>query len=99
MTTTMLPSLRRKLESLAERRDELERLLSDPAAASDQARYRAWSREFASLAPLSSALADEARARADLAAAQALRDDPELREMADEEVTAASARLAELDGR
>ncbi len=97
MTMTMLPSLRRKLEALAERRDELERLLSDPAAASDQTRYRAWSREFASLAPLSSALADEARARADLDAALAMRADPELREMADEEVTAASARIAGLD--
>jgi len=93
----MLPTLRRKLEALAERRDELERLLSEPSVAADQARFRALSREFAGLAPLADALADEGRARADLEAAEAMRADPELRELADDEVEAATARLAELD--
>jgi len=93
----MLPTLRRKLEALAERRDELERLLADPAVAGDQARFRSLSREFAQLEPLASAMAEEARARADLAAAQDMREDPALRELADEEVAAAQARLAALD--
>ncbi|HRO27978.1 MAG TPA: peptide chain release factor 1 [Luteimonas sp.] len=93
----MLPTLRRKLEALAERRDELERLLADPAIAGDQARFRTLSREFATLEPLAVALADEGRARDDLAAAQAMRDDPELRDLADEEIEAASARLSQLD--
>ncbi len=93
----MLPTLRRKLEALAERRDELERLLADPAIAGDQARFRSLSREFAALEPLAAALADEGRARADLAAAQAMREDPELRDLAEEEIEAAQARLAELD--
>ena len=93
----MLPTLRRKLEALAERRDELERLLADPAIAGDQSRFRALSREFSRLAPLSAALADEARARADLEAAEAMRADPELRGLAEDEVEAATARLAELD--
>src|SRR5690606_31670658 len=64
--TAMLPTLRRKLEALAERRDELERLLAEPSVAADQAKSRALSREFAGLEPLATALADEARARADL---------------------------------
>ncbi len=93
----MLPTLRRKLEALAERRDELERLLAEPSVAADQARFRTLSREFAGLEPLAAALADEARARADLEAAEAMRADPELRELAEDEVEAASARLAELD--
>lgn len=80
----MTPGLRRKLEALLERREEVERLLADPAVASDQARFRSLSREFASLQPVADALAAEARARADLAAAQAMRDDPELRELADD---------------
>ena len=93
----MLPTLRRKLEALAERRDELERLLADPGIAGDQARFRALSREFAQLEPLAIALADERRAREDLAAAQAMRGDAELRDLAEEEIATADARLAELD--
>jgi len=94
----MLPTLRRKLEALAERRDELERLLADPGIAGDQARFRALSREFAQLEPLAIALADERRAREDLAAAEAMRGDVELRDLADEEIATAQARLTELDG-
>ena len=93
----MLPTLRHKLEALAERRDELERLLADPGVAGDQQRFRAYSREFARLEPLATALAAEARARADLAAAEAMRGDPELGELAEEEIAAANARLQELE--
>jgi len=93
----MHPNLRRKLEALSERREELERLLADPAIAADQSRWRTLSREFARLEPLASALADEARARRDLDAARAMQSDPELRELAEEEISAASARLDELD--
>lgn len=94
----MTPGLRRKLEALLERREEVERLLADPAVASDQARFRSLSREFASLQPVADALAAEARARADLAAAQAMRDDPELRELADDEIDTATDRLRQLEG-
>ncbi|MBP3975289.1 peptide chain release factor 1 [Pseudoxanthomonas spadix] len=93
----MTPTLRRKLEALAERREELERLLADPAVVADNTRFRELSREFSQLGPVANAMAEEGRARADLAAAQAMREDPELRELAEEEVTAAQARLAELD--
>ena len=93
----MHPSLRRKLEALAERRDELERLLADPQAAADVDRFRRLSREFAQLEPVASALAAEAQARADLAAAEAMRDDAELAELAEEEIAAASARLSALE--
>ena len=37
----MTPTLRRKLEALAERREEIERLLADPATVADAARFRA----------------------------------------------------------
>lgn len=93
----MNPTLRRKLEALAERRDELERLLTQPDVASDAARFRALSREFAQLDPLATALATEAQARADLDTAQALRGDPELGALAEEEIAAAQRRLDALD--
>jgi peptide chain release factor 1 len=94
----MTPALRRKLEALLERREEVERLLADPVTAADQARFRGLSREFAGLQPVADALAAEARARADLAAAEAMRADPELRELADDEIDAATARLQQLEG-
>lgn len=93
----MTPTLRRKLEALAERREELERLLADPAVVSDNERFRNFSREFAQLQPIGAALDEEARALADLAAAEAMRADPDLRELAEEEITAAQARLQQLD--
>ncbi len=93
----MTPTLRRKLEALAERREELERLLADPTVIADAERFRSHSREFAQLEPVAQALAAEARAKDDLAAAEAMRVDPELREMADEEIGTARARLAELE--
>ena len=94
----MTPALRRKLDALVERREEVERLLADPAVAADQARFRNLSREFATLQPVADALAAEARARADLAAAEAMRADPELRELADDEIEAATLRLQQLEG-
>ena len=93
----MTPTLRRKLEALAERREELERLLSDPDVLGDNERFRNFSREFSQLEPVAMAMAEEARAKADLAAAEAMRSDPELREMAEEEAAAAQARLGALE--
>ncbi len=93
----MTPTLRRKLEALAERREELERLLADPDVVGDNERFRNFSREFAQLQPIATALDDEARALADLAAAEAMRADPDLRELAEEEITAAQERLQQLD--
>jgi peptide chain release factor 1 len=93
----MLPSLRRKLEALLERREELEHLLADPGVVADNERFRNLSREFAQLEPVAAGLAAEAQARGDLSAAEAMRDDPELRELADEEIAAATSRLEQLD--
>jgi peptide chain release factor 1 len=93
----MLPSLRRKLEALAERREELERLLADPGVIGDNDRFRTLSREFSQLEPVAVALAAEAQARRDLEAAQAMRGDADFAELAEEEIAAANARLADLE--
>ena len=93
----MTPTLRRKLEALVERREELERLLADPGVIADNDRFRKLSREFAQLEPVATALADEAAAKHDLAAAEAMRNEPDMRELADEEIAAATARLEQLD--
>ena len=93
----MLPSLRRKLELLVERREELERLLADPGVTADNDRFRSLSREFSQLEPVATALAAQAQARRDLAAAEAMRNDPELSELADEEIDAANRQLETLE--
>ena len=93
----MTPGLLRKLESLAERHEEVGRLLADPAVLADTTRFRALSREYAQLGPVADGLAARARALRDLRDAEAMRADAELRALADEEIPAAQARLAELD--
>ncbi|HJW45238.1 MAG TPA: peptide chain release factor 1 [Lysobacter sp.] len=93
----MTPTLRRKLEALAERREELERLLADPGVIGDAGKFRKLSREFAQLEPVTTALTAEAQARSDLTAAEVMRNDPELRELAEEEIASATQRLEQLD--
>ena len=93
----MTPSLRRKLEHLAERHEEVGRMLADPGVLADNARFRALSREYAQLEPVANGLAAYAQAQRDLQAAEAMRADLELRELAEEEIPAAQARLATLD--
>ena len=97
MAKTMTPGLHRKLEALAERHEEVGRLLADPAVLADNTRFRALSREYAQLEPVVAALSEHHRVLAELEAAKAMRADPELRELADAEIPLAEARLAELD--
>ncbi len=93
----MTPSLLRKLEVLAERREEVARLLAEPDALADQKRFRDLSREFAQLEPVANALGDYNNASADLTSALAMRDDPELRELAEAEIPDIENRLASLE--
>ena len=93
----MTPNLRRKLEALAERHEEVGRLLVEPSVLADNPRFRALSKEFAQLEPLVAALAEHTQAGKDLASALAMREDPEMRELAEEEIPAAQARIAALE--
>jgi peptide chain release factor 1 len=91
------PSLLRKLEALSERREEVARLLSEPDALADQKRYRELSREFSQLEPIANALTDYDNARADLAGALTMRDDAELRELAEAEIPTIQDRIARIE--
>jgi len=95
----MTPSLRRKLEALCERREEVGRLLAEPDAAADGARLRALGREYAQLEPLAQAMAAHEAAERELAAALELRNDPDLRELAEAEVPPLRERLQALEHR
>lgn len=95
----MKDSLRRKLDRLAERHEEIEALLADPAVISDSDKFRRLSREYARLEPVSRTLADFAHYESTLKNAQAMlaEDDPELRQLAEEEAQAAATALENLE--
>ncbi|SDG51184.1 peptide chain release factor 1 [Roseospirillum parvum] len=89
-------SLDDKLARVRARHDELQALLaSDPP--SDSQSFARMSRELAELAPVVAAIDELAQARAALAEAEAMLDDPEMRALAEEEARALKARLPELE--
>ncbi len=94
----MTPSIRRKLESLAERHEEVGRLLAQPDVIVDNTRFRELSREYAQLEPVASSLRSHDEAERELAETRAMLDDPELREMAADDVRRLEQRLLDLDG-
>ncbi len=95
----MKASLLEKLDRLAERYDEVGHLLSDAEVIADQNRFRGLSMEYAELEPVTktyqqfvqvSENTDEARAM--------LKDsDPDMRELAQEEMREGETELTELD--
>ena len=94
----MTPSIRKKLESLAERHEEIGLLLAQPEVLADGTRFRELSREYAQLEPLAAALREHEAAVRELADARAMADDPELAELAADDIARLQARLTELDG-
>jgi peptide chain release factor 1 len=95
----MKDSIRSKLESLAERQQELAALLAEPGIASEQKRFRELSQEYAQLDPVISCFRRfEATCQTLYEARALLKDkDPQLRTLAQEEVVAAEEKLEHLD--
>ncbi|KQY89003.1 MULTISPECIES: peptide chain release factor 1 [Roseateles] len=93
----MKDSLRQQFERLAFRLAELDALLADGSAAADMKRYRALTREQSEVAGLVERYRRYQRHEADLAAARDMLADPEMAEMAREEIATAEAALAALD--
>ena len=94
----MTPSIRAKLEALAERHEEVGLLLAQPEVINDSQRFRALSREYAQLEPVAAALREHDQAQRELAESRAMLADPELKEMAADDVARLERRLEELDG-
>ena len=82
----MTPAIRRKLEALSERHEEVGRLLAEPDATADAARFRALSQEYARLEPIATQLQQLDSLAMQTRAAEALRADPEMRELAELEL-------------
>ncbi|ELV7526620.1 peptide chain release factor 1 [Edwardsiella ictaluri] len=93
----MKPSIVAKLEALQERHEEVQALLGDAGVIADQDRFRALSREYAQLTDVSHCFLAWRQVQDDLTTAEMLLDDPEMRDMAQEEIKEARGRLAELE--
>ncbi len=95
----MKASLLNKLDVLSDRFEELTALLGDAEVISDQTRFRAYSREYAEVEPVVTLYAQLLRVQGDLEGAQALLkdSDPDMREMAVEEVRETKQQLVELE--
>jgi peptide chain release factor 1 len=93
-------SIRTRLRQVEERYQEIALLLAQPEVMADQNRFRDLSREYAQLEPVVNCWRQWLASRAaEEEARQMLGDaDPGLRELAEEELTAATGRLQALEG-
>jgi peptide chain release factor 1 len=92
----MKKSIREKLEQLVDRHEEVGQLLSDPAIISEQNRFRELSQEYAEIEPVVMEFNTWQRANSDMAEAKEMLDagDPEMVEMAQEEITELSEQVS-----
>ena len=95
----MKTSLLSKLENLTDRHEEVSALLGDSEILADQNRFRDLSREYAELEAIVHCYEEFRRLQGDLEAARQMLDesDPDLREMAREELETGGARLVEVE--
>ncbi|MBE0369009.1 peptide chain release factor 1 [Pseudoalteromonas aurantia] len=95
----MKESVYRKLETLTERYEEVQAMLSDPSIISDQNRFRALSKEYSELEGVVKTFGSYQQAQEDVSTAEEmLKDsDPDMREMAQEEYKEAKASIIQLE--
>ena len=93
----MKASIAAKLASLDSRLREIDARLADPELVNQRDNFRKLSQERAEIQPLVEAFNDYRRAEGDIAAAEEMARDPEMREFADEELKSGRGRLAALE--
>lgn len=95
----MKPSIVLKLEALSDRHEEVAALLGDGETIADQNRFRDLSREYSELETVVQCYSSYSAVKSDLDEASLMLEDsdPDLREMAREEINTAQARMAELE--
>jgi len=89
-------SVAAKLASLVARARELDALLADPGVTADLDNYRRLTREHAEIAPVVARYGEYRATEADVAAAEDMARDPDMREFAESEMRAGRARLEEI---
>ena len=92
----MKPSIVNKLAQLADRLEEVGALLASEEATRDMDNYRKLTREHAELEPVVALYHEFRKTESDLAGAQEMLADPDMKELAEEELKAGKARIEEL---
>jgi len=95
----MKPSIKTKLENLGERFEEITALLSQPEVQNNQNQFRSLSQEYAQLEPIVACykVYQDNEANLESATEMAKDSDPELREMAKEEINEAENKREDLE--
>lgn len=95
----MKDSIKARLQQVSERHEEIAALLGDPSIISDQNKFRDLSKEYSTLEPIVKTFSSFNQSVGDLASANemAADSDPEMREMAQEEISEAKASIASLE--
>lgn len=93
----MKPFLRTQLERFAQRLEELDFLLSREDIMGDMQKYRSISREHADVTAVAGRYARYQQCEADIATAREMLDDPDMAEMAQEEIANGEQELVKLE--
>ena len=93
----MKDTIRDKLQHLTERKEEIEALMSSEDATKDMDAYRRINKEAAEIEPVVALYADYRKAEADLAGAEEMLSDPDMKDLAAEEIEQAKATIARLE--
>ncbi|MBY6017522.1 peptide chain release factor 1 [Halomonas denitrificans] len=93
----MKPTVYAKLEGLQERYEEVQALLGEPDVIADQDRFRQLSKEYSQLEAVVNAFLAYQQNQEDIATATEMLADPEMKEMAEEELTEARAQTEALE--
>jgi peptide chain release factor 1 len=93
----MKPSMLAKLDQLANRLEEVNTLLIQEGITDNMDQYRKLNREHAELGPLVALYQQYTQADRDIAAAQEMLADPEMKDFAQEEIAGARARMEQLE--
>ncbi len=93
----MKASIQQKLQSLVDRLADIDGLLGAPDVVNDMDSYRKITKEHAELAPVVALFNDYLNAEKDLAAAEDMAKDPEMRDFAEEEIKSSKVLLESID--
>lgn len=89
----MKPSMIRKLATLSERLEEINRLMSSEGVTNNMDAYRKLTQEHAEITPIVEQYHAFEQAEADIAEAQQMLSDPDMKEFAQEEIDAGKIKL------
>lgn len=93
----MKASMRSRLEQLSQRLIEVDAILAEPDTVEDMDRFRKLSRERSEIDPVVTLFKTYTSTEGDLATAIEMMSDPDMKEMGEEEMKAAKARIEELE--